>query len=223
MSEEKVRCGATTKSGKPCKNWALAGSAYCRVHAEWADEAAGDTAVSGNDPRLQELMDELDSLVNELKASIPADSRSPYSPLRMATMLRENISQLAPDLQLSILENFQGMTKEDLMDLDTWKGMAYMAGYSARFQAGQVKDKMNETLPKPFKPDTWLGLMKQGFDKFAPDFAKEIAASFEGATAEDFMDPDTWKGVFYMLNYSLQFQAQQWKERLTGSAEDEAE
>jgi hypothetical protein len=50
---------------------------------------------------------------------------------------------------------------------------------------------------------------------------RQILGTFEGATREDLLDPDTWKGVWYMLNYSLQFQAEQLKERLLAAEERE--
>ena len=40
--------------------------------------------------------------------------------------------------------------------------------------------------------------------------------SLEGASKEDLLDLDTWKGMWYMLNYSVQFQAEQLKQRLIG-------
>ena len=94
------------------------------------------------------------------------------------------------------------------MDLDTWKGIAYMIAYSAQFQAGQTKEMLDERLPEPIKPDSIFGLIKGTLDRITPDIAKQIVSSFEGATREDLLDLDTWKGVWYMLNYSLQFQAE---------------
>ncbi len=168
------------------------------------------------DGRLQELVSELDGLLSELKATLPESNQSPYSPLHLLTMIRENLTQLTPDVQSGILESFQGMTAEDLTDLETWKGMVYMLNYSARFQANQVKDKMNQQLPTPLKPDTLIGLIKQSFDRFTPDLAKDLYNNLQGTSKEDWMDPDTWKGMWYMINYSLQFQANQLKQRMRG-------
>ncbi len=221
MSDDvRVRCAATTKSGNQCKNYALDGQAYCHIH-----RAAAGTAVPPTDEsqdELQRLVGELDELIAQLKASIPDATTSPYSPLRMVNMLRESVGKLPPEMGLGILENFEGMTVEDLKDVDTWKGMAYMLSYSAKFQAGQARERMNETLPDPFKPDTLIQFVKKNVDRFAPSMAKDILANFEGATKEDFLDPDTWKGVWYMLDYSLKFQLEQMKGKLSGeSAEDE--
>ena len=217
-----VRCGAKTKSGNQCKNYAKPGSAYCHVH-----QKAEETAVSDGDSvdRLEGLVDELDELVTDLKSTLgseeaPRDSSIADYPLRMLTLIRDTAGRLTPDVQLGMLESFEDMTVEDVMDLDTWKGMAYMLSYSAKFQAGQARDKMNETLPEPLQPDTMMRLVKGNIDRFAPEAAKELMANFEGATREDLLDPDTWKGVWYMLNYSLQFQAEQMKQRLIGEGEE---
>ena len=159
MSEEsRIRCVAVTKAGNPCRNVAQVGMVYCYVHRgrAGAAEPAGETEA-----RVNELIEELDGLVAELKATVPQEDVSPYSPLRLLALLRQNLKSLTPEMQLSVLESFEGMTKEDLLDVDTWKGLAYMMSYSARFQADQLKEKMNENLPRPLQPDTVLGFVKQ--------------------------------------------------------------
>jgi hypothetical protein len=229
MSEEEIRtrCAAITKSGNQCKNYAQPHTGYCFTHREQA--TAAETAAkllheqeANARERLNQLVAELDEMVSELQASIPKGSASAYSPLRLLTLLRENVSRLSPEVQLGILESFAGTTKEDLLDIDTWKGMAYMLGYSAKFQANQVKDRVSERLPEPVRPDKLLHFVKASLDKVTPTVAKDIMGSLQGASKEDFLDPDTWKGLWYMINYSLQFQADQLKQRLAGQADDEA-
>ncbi len=220
MSDDdiRVRCVAITKSGKQCKNYAVSSSTFCAIHGA-ATAVSPQTAESN--PRLQELISELDGLVAQLKGSMPATDSSPYSPLRLVTLLRENLHRFTPEVRLGILESFEGMTKEDLMDIDTWKGMAFMLSYSARFQANQVKDQLNERLPTPLKPDTLVDLAKRGMDKLTPTIFKDIMGNLQGATKEDLLDPDTWKGIWYMVNYSLQFQVDQLKQRISGEGEGE--
>lgn len=233
-TSEKVRCAATTKAGKPCKNYAVPGSAYCHIHQKWQEKAAvetgpkepeKETAVSSATNSRQALAAELDELVTELRRAIPSarSTLSPYTPLIFLTYMRDNISKMTPDMQLNILESFEGMTAEDLKDVDTWKGMMYMASYSAKFRANQVKEKMNEQLPEPFQPDSMLEYVKKHVDRFTPEVVKGIIETFQGATKEDLLDLETWKGIWYMLNYSLQFQTHQLKERLLGEGESEEE
>lgn len=191
------------------------------VEASPTDGAEIDAADIPEKPSTQlgRLLAELDTLVDSLRKVIP-DAEQPYSPLQMIRLVRRSISRYTPDIQIGILEQFEGMTREDLLDLDTWKGLAYMIAYSAQFQVTQTKDKLNEQMPGPLKPDSIVSMLKGGLNKITPDIARQIASSFEGATREDLLDPDTWKGVWYMLNYSLQFQAEQLKHRLMGEEEE---
>lgn len=229
---EKIHCAATTKAGNPCKNYVVEGSAYCHIHQSWAEkmqeaEPAPEPSEAPSQPKSQRqaLLAELDELVTDLRRAIPGSrpSITPYTPLIFLTYMRENISKMTPDMQSGILESFEGMTVEDLADPDTWKGMMYMASYSAKFRANQVKDKMNEQLPEPFQPNTMVEYVKTNVDRFTPEIVKGIMETFEGATREDLMDMETWKGLWYMLNYSLQFQANQLKERVLGEEAEEEE
>ncbi len=221
MSDHVVRCAAMTKAGTQCKNYAQQGSAYCHLHQDMAT-AVGQNAASV--ARLQDLVTELDGLVADLKTTLskeaPKDPAMSDYPLRLIGVVRENLGRFSPDVQLGILEGFEEMTVEDLTDLDTWKGMAYMFAYSARFQAGQVRDRVNQRLPEALQPDTMLRFVRNHVDRFAPDMAKDLMNSLEGASKEDLLDLDTWKGMFYMLNYSVQFQAEQLKQRLVGEDND---
>jgi len=180
--------------------------------------AAGDEAA-----QLRALVDELNARMAELQQMVDEKhgGDAAYSPLRLLTLVRDNVQKLTPEMQLDVLRNFQGMSAEDLLDLDTWKGMAYMMAYSARFQAGQMRDKMsgviNQVVPEPIQPGRLWQLGKSGLGRVTPEFAKQILGTFQGATREDLMDLDTWKGVWTMINYSLQFQAEQLKQRLSHS------
>lgn len=225
MSEQSpIRCAATTKAGKPCKNYAVAGSAYCRVHQK-AEQTTPSSALSEAEVELlarkKELLAELDELVDDLQTAVPPTTASPYNPLQLLTYMRQNLSQFTPEVQLGILESFEGMTVEDLMDIETWKGLGYMLNYSARFHANQLREKMNEQLPKPLQPDSMLSFIKSNIDRFTPEVAKGLMDSLQGATREDLMDPETWKGLWYMINYSVQFQAEQFKQKFTGQVEEE--
>jgi hypothetical protein len=196
---------------------------------------AGDgTPESGNGAtdeaaQLRVMVDELNARVAELQQLVDEKhgDDAAYSPLRLLTMVRDNVQKLTPEMQIDVLRNFQGMSAEDLLDLDTWKGMAYMMTYSARFQAGQMREKMsgviNQVVPEPIQPGRLWQLGKSGLDRVTPEFAKQILSTFQGATREDLMDPDTWKGVWTMINYSLQFQAEQLKQRLSNSGHSQSD
>jgi hypothetical protein len=194
------------------------------------DAPTAATPVSADEAeQLRALVDQLNARVAELQQM--AESRptaadaAGYSPARLLAMVRDNVQKMTPEMQLDVLRNFQGMSAEDLWDIETWKGLAYMMTYSARFQAEQMRDRVsgtiNQVVPEPLQPGRLWRMGKSGLDRLTPDIAKQILSTFQGATREDLMDPDTWKGVWYMITYSLQFQAEQLKQRL--SATDEAQ
>lgn len=196
-----------------------------------ATVVSGSTAADNTDEteQLRSMVAELNKRVEELQAMVDAQGANAGNasmPLRLLTTIRDNAQKLTPDMQLDILRNFQGMSAEDLLDIDTWKGMAYMMAYSARFQAGQVRDRVtgtiNHVVPEPVQPARLWQWGKKSLDRITPDIAKQIVSTFEGATREDLLDLDTWKGIAYMINYSIQFQAEQLKQRLTGETDTKA-
>lgn len=188
--------------------------------AQQPDDTA-DGATVDEAEQLRALVNELNARVAELQQQVdvkPSADANQYSPARLLAMIRDNIQKLTPEMQMDVLRNLQGMSAEDLLDLETWKGLAYMMTYSARFQADLMRDKVTDTInqvvPEPIQPGRLWQLGKSGLDRVTPEFAKQILSTFQGATREDLLDPDTWKGVWYMISYSIQFQAEQLKQRL---------
>jgi hypothetical protein len=189
---------------------------------EEAADALSSDKQSQNREALHDLIHELDELIAALRAIIPeSTAQTPYSPLRLMTLIRNNAGKMTPEAVRNVRQSFEGVTVEDLRDLDTWKGLGYVMVYSTRFQAGQVGGRIQSYIPGPLQPNRLLGIARKGVDKIIPDFARQILGVFEGASKEDLLDPDTWKGVWYMINYSLQFQAEQLKERLLAAEEAE--
>lgn len=164
--------------------------------------------------QLQALLAELDKMVDELRQTFPSSGQAAYSPQNMLKLVRENIERLAPDAQLTILKNLQGMSVKDLLNKDTWRGIAYMITYSAQFQAEQTRERLNAQLPEPLRPDNVLNFFRQNLEKVTPEIVQTVLGSLENTRKEDLLDPDTWKGIAYMLSYSAQHQAEQTREKL---------
>lgn len=232
------KCAAKTHQGQPCRNYAQHDDLYCRVHENYAERIAVEetapavvaTAVSPaasdeNLARMSQLVDELDMLVTELKDVFVENGRSSaiYTPAKLAALLRDSLGKLPIDVQNGVLENFEGMTKEDLMDPDTWKGLAYMMSYSARFQAEQVVDSVDNRLPERIQSRRLFGRIRTRVGRHTPDMVKELFATFEDASLDDFLDPDTWKGMWFMMDYAIRDQLDQVKGRVLGEEEDEFE
>lgn len=73
--------------------------------------------------------------------------------------------------------------------------------------------------PPPFSPSKLVNMVEENIDKVSPDVGLGILAKLRGAINSEMLDVDTWKGMWYMLNYSLEYQGDVIKRRLTGEYE----
>lgn len=210
MPDERKPCAATTKSGAPCKNKAQPGSDYCYTHRSLAVKTPPPPkpeAASAQSPQFNALLQELDQLVNELRAQIPEYMPPPFSPQALIGLLKENLHRFTPEFQLDIVRqlksNLEGTTPQDLIDPETWKGMWYILNYSMQTQSKALSEHLYERI---------AGL---------PGVAllTDLKHNLEGASPKDLLDLDTWKGAWYILNYSLKAQAEEMKRKLLGGAE----
>jgi 1-acyl-sn-glycerol-3-phosphate acyltransferase len=150
MSDESTqdRCIARTQSGEPCKNYALSGSKYCRIHQPAVDEA--EVEISDQALR-QQLSAQLDHLIERVQAVTPDYVPPAFTPQRLLALVEENLNKLSPELQLGILERLRSAVGEDLFDIDTWKGVWYMLNYSLEYQADILKRRFSGE----YETDEW--------------------------------------------------------------------
>ena len=122
----------------------------------------------------------------------------------MPMLFRENIDRFTPDIQRGLLreiqESLQGATPKDMLDPATWKGMVYLLSYSLQNESTVLRQRLNHYLIKVPGGETLVSMQDM----------------LEGASPTDMLDPDTWKGMWYLVNYSMQTQAQDVKRRLLG-------
>lgn len=202
MSDEKKRCLAVTKAGAPCKNFTLADSDYCRVH-QAVDQPAEPLEMSpGETADFHDLVAELNKMATKLQREEPKFTPPPFSPLNLLKLLRENIDRFTPDVQLGILrelqDSLQGASAKDMLDPATWKGLVYLLSYSLQSESAALREKFNHHLAKFPGGTTLVNLQEM----------------LEGSSPKDLLDPDTWKGMWYLVNYSLQTQTQDVKRRI---------
>ncbi len=62
-------------------------------------------------------------------------------------------------------------------------------------------------VPPPFTPRALVKLLKKNIDRFPPGVQLQVLTllrdSLKDPSAEDLLDLDAWKGMWYLLNYSL--------------------
>ncbi len=63
-----------------------------------------------------------------------------------------------------------------------------------------------EYSPPPFSPRRLLRLISENLQNISPEIVLGILEKLRSSIGEDIFDIDTWKGVWYMLNYTLEYQ-----------------
>ncbi len=84
---------------------------------------------------------------------------------------------------------------------------------------GRVRTLHPGYVPPPFSPRALLDLVNESVDKLPPGIGLGILDKLRSAIGEDLFDIDTWKGMWYVLNSTLQFQGDILKRRVTGEYE----
>lgn len=73
--------------------------------------------------------------------------------------------------------------------------------------------------PPPFSPQRLIGLIEQALNQISPQSRSGILGQLRAGLHEDVFDIETWKGLWYLLNYSVQYQLDIFKRRFTGEYE----
>jgi 1-acyl-sn-glycerol-3-phosphate acyltransferase len=154
-----TRCRAMTKAGKQCKNTAVDGTDFCHIHipatmrsddGKPLGEEAAEEKFSDRELR-EQLIVELEELIARVQAIDPDYSPPPHSPQRMGRLMGDRTGRLFPRFRLPILERLQASFNEDLLDVETWKGLWYMVNYTLDYQS----DILKRRLKGDYETDEW--------------------------------------------------------------------
>ena len=211
MSEETRQCQAITRAGMPCKLPPRPGSDYCHIHQTESVAATAPPAPAAPVPagqgQFRELVAELNALADELQARVPAFNPPPFSPEGLLRLLRDNIDRMTPDMRLGLLRdlqaNVQGASPRDFFDPDTWKGLWFLLNYTWQTEASALKDTLAAQLGR-----------LPGAGAVA-----NLGGMLQGSSPRDLLEIHTWKGVWFLLNYTLQAQVADVKRRVLGDDE----
>lgn len=118
------------------------------VDGEFSEEELTD------DEKRRRLIEELDALIERLKAINPDYTPPAFSPQRMIELIKRNMGQFSPEAGLAILGKLRSSVSQDLLDVDTWKGIWYMVNYSLENQTDLLKRRIRGE----YETDEW------GFD-----------------------------------------------------------
>jgi 1-acyl-sn-glycerol-3-phosphate acyltransferase len=78
---------------------------------------------------------------------------------------------------------------------------------------------MPDYAPPPFSPEGMVNLMDKQSEKLPAWMRLSILKKLRDSINEDLLDAETWKGAWYMVNYTLEYQGDIFKRRLSGDYE----
>ncbi|MFN2237185.1 MAG: lysophospholipid acyltransferase family protein [Anaerolineales bacterium] len=149
MSEEtRAQCAGLTKTGVQCKNLALVGEAYCRLHLP---EPSGETKTEQEARLRVELQVELDELVERLREIQPDYEPPPLSTSGLIDLIKKYMPDIPFQIHTGITERLSDLIREDLLDIETWKGLWFMINYSIQYQTDFVKRRFTGE----YETDEW--------------------------------------------------------------------
>jgi 1-acyl-sn-glycerol-3-phosphate acyltransferase len=92
-----------------------------------------------------------------------------------------------------------------------------------RTEVNELVDRMQaanpDYAPPPFSPQGMLHLLQSGVSRFTPGALAGLMQKVRGSVSTDMLDLDFWKGIWYVLNYSITSQRDAVKRRFTGEYE----
>jgi hypothetical protein len=77
-------------------------------------------------------------------------------------------------------------------------------------ELNELTEELNQLVPDysppTYSPQGMLDLLKGNLDRFTPETVRDLQASLEGTSLDDFKDIETWKGMWFTLNYLVQLE-----------------
>jgi 1-acyl-sn-glycerol-3-phosphate acyltransferase len=205
---------ALTRNGQLCKNYALPGSQYCRIHQASFDGHEPETKVNAGEEiasdeqslsegesqaeMRQQLMHELDNLIERVREIAPDYNPPTFSPQNLLELIERNVKNLSPEFVQGILAKLRGSLNSDLLDLDTWRGIWTMLNYTLEYEGDLLKRRFTGE----YATDDW-GLDREYLDTVKPffDFLYKVYWRVQTSGIENI--PETGRALL-VVNHSGQ-------------------
>lgn len=81
---------------------------------------------------------------------------------------------------------------------------------------GRFQKLEPEYTPPPFTPQGFVSFIEKSLKFVAPQLRLEILQKMHQMLTEDVFDIETWKGIWYLIHYNVQYQVDLVKRRFTG-------
>lgn len=109
------------------------------------------TEELSNEELRQRLASELDNLIGRFQQLEPDYTPPAFTPQGFIALVEKGLRVVAPQLRLEILQKLRQMITEDVLDIETWKGLWYLIHYNIQYQIDLVKRR----LTGDYQTDEW--------------------------------------------------------------------
>jgi 1-acyl-sn-glycerol-3-phosphate acyltransferase len=136
----------------------------------------------------------------------------------MSEQLDQAVSQTEPAIEIS--SDDQATPVDERSNRETQPGEEQQ---DLTAEIDRLVDRLRiaspEYTPPPFSGRKLVELLLQWISQLPPLLGVDLFERLRHSAISDLMDVDTWKGIWYVLNYSVQYQADFVKRRVTGDYE----
>jgi hypothetical protein len=190
MSPEPVQCQALTKQGDQCRLNAVEGSLYCRRHGGVAAGAPAAKGAAATSPAAKSpAAKSASSKGAGVKDSAKPGAAKPVAP-----------KAAAPEANAAAAEEEARLERARVEALAA----------SLNKIADEVAKQDPKYTPPPFSPQALRKVLKANMETLATfmplSLVNDILRNLEGTKPGDLLDPEMWKGLWYILNYTAQMQ-----------------
>ncbi len=103
----------------------------------------GDPIDALFDPSVQQqLLAAFGELMRRIRTAAGSYLPPPFSPAGLAQLLRANLERYAPGLNRTFFDRLRTTITEDVLNIETWKGVWFVINYSLEMQAGFLKRRL---------------------------------------------------------------------------------
>ena len=203
------RCLAMTQKGTICKLSAVQGEKYCHVHIHmrkerqqgWESRLSKKTFGTWLEDAPEDYLEEVDHFLKLYGILNESESYTapPYSESELVRLLQDELIHISPEISFELLHLVLFGFEQLNHGVNKGQKILDAVWYILNFASQVRRESADEKFSDPLK------LIRNHLPGL--ETIKEIRLALDGSSPEDFLDPDTWKGLWYVLSYNLREKA----------------
>jgi 1-acyl-sn-glycerol-3-phosphate acyltransferase len=156
---------------------------------------------------------------NKISQNLGTEEAVPSSEIESNGPVELNSLEEGSDRSPEIMEEASPDQSTTGVDTETDEELRHQLAEEVEKLIERIRVATPDYQPPPFSPKRLLELLEENLERFSPELSLGLLEKLRQSLSQDIFDLDTWRGVWYMINYSLEYQTDFMKRRLTGEYE----